>query len=40
MTPKFNKSKAEIFEGRLKQAELVNETNVDNKLKALINKFL
>ena len=31
-TPEFNKLKAESFAGRLKQANLVNKTDFDNKL--------
>ena len=31
-TPEFNKLTAESFEQRLKQADLVNKTNFDNKL--------
>ena len=32
MTQEFNKLTAENFEARLKQADLVNKTNFDNKL--------
>ena len=31
-TPEFNKLKAESFAARLKQANLVNKTDFDNKL--------
>ena len=33
-TPEFNKLTAENFAARLKQADLVNETDFDNKLKS------
>ena len=34
-TPEFNKLTAESFEQRLKQADSVNKTNFDNKLRNL-----
>ena len=39
-TPKFNELTAESFATRLKQADLVNKTDFDNKLINIIRKLL
>ena len=38
-TPEFNKSTAANFEARLKQADLVNKTDFDNKLAGFDKQF-
>ena len=37
--PEFNKLLAEVFDARLKQADLVTKTDFDDKLKSLYQKI-
>ena len=37
-TPEFNKLLAEVFDARLKEADLVTKTDFDDKLKSLNQK--
>ena len=39
-TPEFNKLTAEVFAARVKQADLVNKTDFDNKLTSFIDELL
>ena len=38
-SPEFNKLLAEVFDARLKQADLVTKTDFDDKLKSLNQKI-